>query len=208
MATEVIDTTGTLQLAHQWWSGLEVQWQRAFTTAVLHHNFAPAAAPKEEDLLYLFRDAVNIRLAGPGAIYPNLDFKLTNLSGIKALTSLTFLSVTNMELSDLSDLSRLTGLRHLFVQQNGLTSLSGIEPLTDLRELYCQNNQLEELKALAKLTKLETLNASHNDLQNLAGLTERHADEMRQCIVLPNQSLRDRDILKFQHECGIIARTG
>jgi len=200
-------TDHVLQLAHQWWSGLEEQWQLAFNEGVLRLGKIKDT-PGDDDLIYVYRDAENIRLAGPKAQFSNLSFELTNLSGLQSMQKLSFLSVTDMALTGLKELTNSTTLRNLFVQNNQLTSLAGIEGNKELMELYVQDNALTTLLPIQGLTKLQMLCASRNQLENLDGITPAHADEMRQCMVLPNDKLRDRDILKLQNECGIIARKG
>lgn len=191
--------------AHDWWAGLTEAWQRAFRIGVLQLPDG-TDAPGEDDLTYLYRDAENIRLAGPGAHYPNLPFQLTDLSGLRDLGKVKMLSITDMALVDLQDLQGLTQLESLFIQDNGITSLTGIEKLTQLRQLYCQGNRIESLEPLSELTNLETLNAGGNRLASFAGITTAHAEALRTCVLLPNDGIRDRDILNFQQSAGIIVR--
>jgi hypothetical protein len=207
LSVATTNTHEVLQLAHQWWSGLEAQWQRAFNEGVLQLGDTQRG-PGDDDWLYLFQDAENIRLAGPTAAYPNLSFELTNLSGVRSMAKLTFLSVTEMALTGLTDLAKLHNLRSLFVQNNRLTSLVGIDGNEELTDLYAQGNAITSLEPIRHLLKLQTLCVSANELGSLDGITPAHADEMRQCLVLPNDKLRDRDVLKLQNECGIIARKG
>lgn len=200
-------SANALQLAHQWWSGLEEQWKLAFNEGVLRLGTIHDV-PGDDDLLYLFQDAENIRLAGPTSTFPNLSIELTNLSGVQSMKKLKFLSVTEMALTGLTELAALTALTSLFVQNNQLSSLEGIEGNKELTDLYAQGNALTSLEPIRHLTKLQTLCASGNQLESLEGITLEHADEMLQCLVLPNDKLRDRDVLKLQNECGIIARKG
>ncbi|TXF90466.1 leucine-rich repeat domain-containing protein [Neolewinella aurantiaca] len=207
MSTTKTNIESILQLAHQWWSGLEAQWKQAFNEGVLQLGNIQDV-PGDDDLLYLFQDAENIRLAGPRAPHPNLSFELTNLSGIAAMQKLSFLSVTEGALTSVSELAGLQNLTSLFVQNNRLTSLSGIEGNKNLVNLYAQGNAITSLEPIRNLTKIQILSVAGNELESLEGITPAHTDEMRQCLVLPNEKLRDRDILKLQNECQIIARKG
>jgi hypothetical protein len=205
-----LDTTSTntdqvLQSAHEWWNALEAQWKTAFNEGVLNLG-KKEDIPGDEDLIYLFRDAENIRLAGPKAPHPNISFELTNLSGVVGLSKLNFLSVSDQAIETLSELAEVQNLRSLFVQNNKLTSLEGIEGNKELINLYAQGNSITSIAPVRNLLKLQTLNVSGNEITSLDGITLAHSDEMRKCYVLPNDNLRDRDVLKLQNECGIIAR--
>lgn len=196
-----------LRQATDWWHGLESQWQRAFSKGVLQLGDT-TDLPKPEDLHYLYQEAFQVRLAGPSAPHPNIDFELTNLSGLIGLKSLTYISITNMAVDNLRELRDHTSFTSLFVQDNQLTSLAGIEGNADLLSLHCQGNLITDLNPIRSLTKLQTLYAPNNRLSSLEGITPEHAEEMRNCTVLPNEDLRDRHVLRLQNECGIIARTG
>jgi Leucine-rich repeat (LRR) protein len=149
-----------------------------------------------------------LRLAGPTAFNSNVSTPLTNLSGLLPLYNLKYLSITHMNLREVRSLRHFTKLEHLFLNENQIESLHGIEPLFHLKELYVQHNHLSDLKPVKRLTRLETLYASGNQLTSLQGLTPAHADHMRRCYVLPNEQLRDREILRVQQEAGIICRRG
>ena len=83
-----------------------------------------------------------LRFAGPSAPYPNMNFELTNVSGVKDLRNLETLVVIHHQIEDISELSALKQLKHLFVYDNNISSLSGIEELTNLEILYVQDNYL------------------------------------------------------------------
>ncbi|NJB87566.1 Leucine-rich repeat (LRR) protein [Lewinella marina] len=189
-----------------WWNGLEPQWRQAFREAFFSRP-SPSFSPSEEELHQLLHTQV-LRLAGPGAPYSNLSIALTNLSGVVALRDLTYLSVTDCHITTLEELHGHHQLRSLFVQDNRLTSLKGIESCTGLQELYAQNNALSSVAPLRSLTRLHTLYVSGNALTNLDGLTPHHGEVMRDCFVLPNAGLPNREIIRLQQEIGLIPRRG
>jgi len=193
--------------AKRWWKELEVQWKMAFNEAVFGKG--PVLEPPHDDaLMVLLVRADSLRFAGPFAHNPNMQTVLTNLSGLVPLYHLHYLSITNMNLKDLSELKRHTNLEHLFVYENKLEALNGIENMKKLKDLYFQNNQISSLKPLKKLTKLETIYASGNKIASFDGITEKHADNVRNFYGIPNEEIKDRDIIKFQNTVGIICKKG
>lgn len=193
--------------ARKWWNDLEMQWKMAYNEAVF--GAGPTLAPPADDPLMMLLIGVDtLRLAGPTAFNSNVSTPLTNLSGLLPLYNLKYLSITHMKIREVRSLRHFTKLEHLFLNENQIESLHGIEPLVHLKELYVQHNRLSDLKPVERLTRLETLYASGNQLTSLQGLTLAHADHMRRCYVLPNEELRDREILRVQNEVGIICRKG
>lgn len=193
--------------AKRWWGKLEAQWQLAYNEAVFGKG--PVFEPPHDDaLMLLLVRADTLRFAGPLAHKPNMTTILTNLSGLVPLYHLHYLSISNMDLKNLRELKRHTKLEHLFVYENKLESLEGVENMKNLKDLYFQNNRINSLKPLKKLTKLETVYATKNKLTNFEGITEKHADSIRKFYAIPNDDIRDRDIIKFQNTVGIICHKG
>ncbi|MBB4080957.1 Leucine-rich repeat (LRR) protein [Lewinella aquimaris] len=189
-----------------WWTALETQWQRVFRETYL--NLPPGDGTPTDAELESLLSAQVLRCAGPTAPYPNTSVVLTNLSGLAELQELTFVSVTDSHIRDLAELARHRNLRSLFVQDNQLTSLSGIEALTELESLYAQNNQLSSLEPIRALTKLHTLYVSGNQLTSISGLTPDHGDTLRNCYILPNEHLPNREIIKLQQKVGLLPKRG
>lgn len=196
-----------LKRAQKWWADLEIQWKMAYNEAVFDKG-PTLESPKDDELMTLLIRANTLRFAGPLSARPNLSVELTNLSGLIPLYHLHFLSITHTKISSLMELEKHTNLKHLFLYDNQITSLKGIEGIKGLKELYVQNNLLESLKPVKKLTKLETLYCSGNQLIKINGLTEKHSDNMKRFVIMPNEHLRDRDIIKFQNKIGIICKKG
>ncbi len=95
---------------------------------------------------------------------------ITNLTGIKSFSNLTFLYIGRNNLNSL-DVSGLTSLTLLSCDNNKLTTLD-VSGLTSLTELYCNYNQLTTLD-VSGLTSLTQLICSDNQLTtlNVSGLT-------------------------------------
>lgn len=187
------------------WLALEPQWQQAFNQGF--NNIIGTDIPNEQQLNELSKTTI-IRLVGPTAQYPNVNFELTNLSGLVHLPLLELLVVTHHQVSSLEPISHLIHLKSLFVMNNRLESLSGIEELTHLEILYCQNNLIEELSPLEKLTNLKELSVSRNKLNSIDGITAAHEPKLDKFYVLPNEGLRDKDVMRFERELGIRCRMG
>lgn len=196
-----------LRRAQKWWADLEMQWKMAYNEAVFGKG-PTLEPPKDDELMILLVRADTLRFAGPMASRPNLSMELTNLSGLIPLYHLKYLSFSHSKISSLRELERHTKLEHLFVYDNKISSLKGIEGMRNMKELYVQNNQLESLKPVKKLTKLTALYCSGNQLAKIDGVTEKHSNHMKRFVVLPNETLKDRDIIKFQNKVGIICKTG
>ena len=101
---------------------------------------------------------------------PNVAAKITDLTGIEAMTSLTYLDCSDNELTTLN-LSSNTALTNLRVFNNQLTNLD-VSGLTLLPSLDCSDNELTTLN-LSSNTALTNLRASNNQLTDLdiSGLT-------------------------------------
>jgi len=196
-----------LRRAQAWWQGLEMQWKMAYNEAVFGKG-AVLEPPKDDELMILLVRVDALRFAGPTAVNPNMTTILTNLSGLIPLYHLTYLSLSNMRITGLKELVRHTKLTSLFVYDNHLTSLEGIEEMRSLVNLYVQNNKIKDLSPIKNLTKLKSLYVSNNQLEEISGFTEEHADNIKDFRVLPNENLKDRDIIKFQNTMGIICRKG
>lgn len=184
-----------------WWEQLEPQWQKAFGMPVLMHCNEPT--PAELDMLYNLQ---TIRLTGPSAPFPNMQFELTNLSGMKDLPNLTVIVITHHKIENIQVLCKLTRLRSLFLFNNSITGLEGIEELTALEQLYVQCNQVSSIKPIEHLTNLREVYINDNCIDSLDGLTEKHSDKLLTFVCRPNAQLKQKEIIRAERELGIICR--
>jgi len=186
-----------------WWNSQEEQWQIAFNQAVLRKS--DDYQPTEEEIKYII-ETPTLRLVGPRGMHPNIDFELTNLSGVKHLSNLTILVVSHQKLTHLEGIEHLSQLESLFVNANKLTNLKEVHYLPQLKELYCNVNQIIDLHPLANLTQLEVINCQYNKLNSLEGITPKHA-ELKEFIVLPNEKIMEKERMRIE-EMGIQCKKG
>ncbi len=185
-----------------WWQQLEPQWQQAFSTTAFQHTNEPT--PDELAQLYA---APALRFAGPTAPYPNMNFELTNLSGIEALENIETLVVIFQKIETIQQVSRLKSLKNLFLYNNQITSLEGIEELTALEMLYVQDNQISSIQQVKKLVNLKELYINGNKIDSLDGLTEEHAEKLQMFFCKPNDLLKQKEMLRVEREIGIRCRS-
>lgn len=186
----------------RWWLELEPQWRVAFGFAFFGHPNPPSA----EELENLWQTPV-LRFAGPRAPYPNMNFELTNGSGLAGMSNLEILVLTNHRLERITEVADMPQLKSLFVNNNALQSLHGIEKLTQLEQLYAQINQLESIEPIRDLIKLREVYVSLNPLKTLDGLTRKHVTALKQFFCLPNDRLTDREIMQVERKIGIRCRS-
>lgn len=204
----IIKTTpDELKRAKKWWQDLDMLWKFAYNEALFGKG-PTMEPPTDEQLMMLLLQIDTLRFAGPLASHPNITNPIKDLSGLIPLYHLKYLSISHMHIKSLKPLSKFTKLEHLFIYNNQLESLEGIENMLGLKDLYAQNNRIKDLSPIKKLTNIETLYISGNELEKIDGLTPKHGDNMRKFYVLPNENLRDREILRVQNKIGIICREG
>jgi len=188
-------------IPQDWWKQLEPQWMQAFRLVVTCHQNEPTVAELENIFTI-----PTIRLAGPTAPFPNMQFELTNLSGLRYLSNLSIVIITHHKIENIEVLSHLTNLRSLFLFNNNIKSLHGIEELTQLEQLYVQCNQIISIKPIEKLINLKELYINDNRIETLDGLTEKHSDKLTMFICRPNEQLKQKEIIRAEQELGIICR--
>ena len=181
---------------------LEPQWRAAFSLAFFRHMNLPTP----DELENLWQTPV-LRFAGPKAPYPNLNFELTNCSGLAGMSNLEILVLTHHQLERLDEVADMPQLKSLFVNNNRLQSLHGIEKLTHLEQLYAQVNQLESIEPIRSLVNLREVYVSLNPLKSLDGLTRKHAVAMQRFVCLPNENLPDRVTMPLERKLGIRLRS-
>lgn len=169
-----------------WWEGLEAQWQKAFKQIVLRQQ--ATHQPTDEEMKYVLESPI-LRIVGPKAMHANIDFELTNLSGLRHLTDLTLLTLSQHAFTHLAGIEHLAQLKTLFVDGNQLTNIKAIHYLPQLQKLYCQSNQLEDLHPLEGLTNLEVIHCGNNCLTSLEGITLAHVAKLEQLVYLPNKAI-------------------
>ncbi len=187
-----------------WWQGLEPQWQKAINQVILQKGVI-TDTPNEAGFDTIFGHKY-LRFAGPKAPYPNMGFELTNLSGLAAFDEAEMISVTYHQIASIKEITHLKHLKNVFFDNNCLTSLEGVESLPGLEELYVHSNQIESIKPIEGLTKLKTFYCSSNKLTSFDGLTEDHSENLRFFVCLPNEGIKQKEIIRVENTLGIKCR--
>ncbi len=137
-----------------WWHDLEPQWQRAFQQACFFRKGKETQkSPADEELEHLF-SMREIDACGAGVFArrnnpPDLNFQLTNVTGLRNLTNLRRIEVDyNGLIESLEPLSMLTNLTVLWCDNNRINDLSPLAGLPNLSNLCCWNNQIDSLEPL------------------------------------------------------------
>lgn len=180
---------------------MEPQWQKAINQVMLQKG-ETTDTPDEDGFNRIFEHKF-LRFAGPSAPYPNLSFQLTNLSGLAAFEEAELISVTYHQIASIKEIAHLKNLKNLFLDNNCLTSLDGIESLKTLEELYVHGNQIETIKPIENLTQIKVFYCANNKLTALDGLTEEHGDNLRFFVCLPNEGIKQREIIRVENTLGI-----
>lgn len=188
-----------------WWTTLTDSWKIAFNA--VYTNAYTTDLPGD-DTLNLISNVPVMRFAGPTAMYPNMQTELDDMSGISQLNNLKILVVVNHNVKSLKGIEGLQNLESLFVFENKISDISSVSSLPNLKEFYFQSNLVTSLKDLSQNLNLRTIYCSRNKLENLEGISEQHADQLTNFICLPNELLKDRDIIQFENKVGIRCNKG
>jgi hypothetical protein len=203
--TENEATHTQLSTASQWWNTLTDAWKQAFNEVVLQRSNTELLG--DEMLLTVF-NAPNHRFAGPEAPYPNMTFKLTDMSGLVGLPNAAVVVVTFHQLTHIREVVGMEKLQSLFVFGNEITSLEGIESRPELIELYFMENQVESLLPLEDLVNLKNVYCSNNLISELTGISKQHSDTLENFFCLPNPNLKNSTVFAFEQETNIRCRKG
>jgi internalin A len=97
--------------------------------------------------------------------------KLTDLTPLRALTTLVHIGAPNNEIESISALGSLTGLKTLSVPNNRIRSLAGLEGLINLQTVTIRDNEISDLEVIRHWTRLEHLVAGDNSISSLEPLS-------------------------------------
>ena len=147
----------------QWWMELEPQWKRAFSEAVFFKQISPNEMPADDMLLHIF-ELTSLQVCGnmKDVPYrnnnPDIDFQLTNLSGVKHLTNLIRIECDyNGLINSLEPLQNLHNLEVLWCDNNVIVDLSPLVALPNLRDLCCWNNQITDISIFSAMPQISNL---------------------------------------------------
>lgn len=146
----------------QWWLDLEEQWRRAFCEAVFYKQTVPTKVPADDQLQHLFElnslsICGNMKAKGPRNNNADIDFQLTNLSGVKNLTNLKMIECDyNGLITSLEPLQYLDNLEVFWGDNNQIEDLSPLMALPNLRDLCVWNNQIKDLDPIKVMGNLKS----------------------------------------------------
>lgn len=142
---------------------------------------------------------------GNGCIYEINDF-----SGLRMLPKLKKLILSGQtNLKDLSFVKRMSSLSYLSINGTKIGSLSSMRGVRSVQSLYCKNNNLRSLGGIVDLKKLEKLYCHENDnLSNISGLLEilknSHGHKLTKVIISTQKVDKDEiTTLKQIFNCNI-----
>ena len=192
---------GTPRAAIEWWETLEDQWKMAYNEA--YFNKGPVLLPPTYEEIDDILKSVALRFVGPDGPYPNLSFKLTNLSGLKQLKYLKILVANYHKIESLASIKDLHLLESLFAHDNCIQSIEEISSLVNLQEIFIQNNLIQNLLPLRKLIKLQRVYILDNCIKSLQGVTKNHSRLLKEFYCLPNEHLEQSEIIRVEQKLGI-----
>jgi len=150
----------------QWWIDLESQWKRAFCEAVFFNQIGPNTLPNDDNLIHIF-EITDLSLCGDWKSNArrnnnaDIDFSLTNLSGVKNLTNLTRLEVDyNGHIESIEPVRHLKNLQDFWFDNNKVVDLSPLMGMTSITSLSIWNNKITNIEALTTLPNLNSLTIS------------------------------------------------
>jgi len=189
---------------HAWWNQLSETWKQAFNETLFQKK--TVEIPTGEQLEMLWNLTV-LRMAGPGAMFPNMGISLEDLSGVSDLVNLEILVVVNHRITSLKGLSKLNRLHSLFLFSNEIVSLEGVEVLSGLKQLFINDNHIDSLLPLSGLVQLEAIHCAHNKLVSLEGIGRQHT-ALKDFFCLPNDGIWSSEVMRFESENRIRCQKG
>ena len=101
----------------------------------------------------------------------NLSFNhISEIKGLEALTGLKLLNLRQNEIREIEGLEALRSLEGLELSKNRISEIKGLKALTSLYELHLVDNRISEIKGLEALRSLEGLDLSENQISEIKGL--------------------------------------
>ncbi|TAE00520.1 MAG: leucine-rich repeat domain-containing protein [Bacteroidetes bacterium] len=163
-----------------WWNGLELQWKKTFL-AVLEQKdslYVPNTEQIREllnmDTLAIigapsqFNKAIEFMLKKDGIKQmTQLNFELSNISGLKELRKLKVIICADHQISDLSPIANHLSIRRLSVAENEISSLKDLQKLDSIEILNYSGNQVSDFSEILHLRSLRKLNCAGNGIESL-----------------------------------------
>jgi Leucine-rich repeat (LRR) protein len=183
-----------------WWNSISTEWQRAFNQVYCNND---ALDMVSEELFAIISTTEVVRFVGPEATYPNMNFKLSDLSGLSELYNVKLLIAMNHGIKSIAEIQALTNITALFLNDNEIEDITAVSKFSNLKEFYFPNNLVTSLIPLENLTKLETISCGGNKLNDFTGISLDHEKSITNFYFHPNPNITNRQILEFEYHFGI-----
>ncbi|MFY0606187.1 MAG: hypothetical protein JXR10_05700 [Cyclobacteriaceae bacterium] len=130
------------------------------------------------------------RLESVGSLHVSYNAGLTDISGLKSLSSVKEVYFIGNNLPELVGLGNLTSVDKFVLINNRLTNISGLKNLTSVGELYIRWEALSDLNGLNSIDSINRLVIVYNhSLKNLDELI--NVSSVGSLTILGNESLTD-----------------
>lgn len=175
---KTVNYFNTSQKKMEWWYNLNPEWRYIFRFQVY------------SQLDYYGLEVANHIL---GIYKLKLNLKgVNNLSGLKHLTQLRELSITNYASTDLSDLKHLHQLQKLEFIDCDFSSIVPITPIKQVNDLRFENCQIDTLDSFQYLKNLKRLQLERNCITDLRPIKKASQLEF---LSLKNNPIKNFDEL-------------
>ena len=124
--------------------------------------------------------------------------RLTDISALGRLTTLTSLAIHCNAITDVTTLRTLTQLRYLNIATNQISDISALAGLTNLTRFICGNNPISDAAAVSGMTRLTQLSLGKSKLTELPDM--RHLTALTMLNIGDNQI---SDISGIRHLTGL-----
>jgi Leucine-rich repeat (LRR) protein len=127
---------------------------------------------------------------------------MSDISPLKNLTSLTYLSLGCNNINNVTPLCNLTDLENLRLNGNQISDITTLANLTNLKSLDLASNQISDIAPLKILDNLKSLSLQYNQVEDITPLVENEGLSIGDRIYLKNNPLNSesRDVLIPQLE--------
>ena len=119
--------------------------------------------------------------------------KITSLEGLQYAANLDRLELDGHKISDISPLKDLHELTYLSLNSNPITKLDGLGGVTNLKSLFIASIKADDFNPLAGLTELHYLGLAYNNIKNISFLAKLKNLET---LYLHQNALVDISVLK------------
>lgn len=116
--------------------------------------------------------------------------KVTDITPLANLTSLTWLAMSNNQITDVSAIASLTNLKNLSFGYNQVTDISVVGALTNLTHLTTSGNPISDISVIGSLTKLTDVHMKDSFITDLSVFNNPNTDSINR-LSLANNGISD-----------------